>query len=66
MLVYLTVHEKVDLLTMRLEQGGGGSVDKPDNADQIDGATMKTAKKCKLHCGLSVYIGDLSYYELVW
>lgn len=37
---------------MRLEQGGGGggggSLDKPEsNNDQIDGATMKTAKKCE-------------------
>lgn len=57
------VQERVDLLTLRLEQGAGHTSttttlpggDKPDtttattanNNDQIDGATNKTAKKCK-------------------
>ena len=63
MCVSLLVQERVDLLTLRLEQGAGHTSttttlpggDKPDtttattanNNDQIDGATNKTAKKCK-------------------
>lgn len=46
-LLNVVVQEKVDLLTMRLEQGGG-SMDKADNADQLDGAMTKSTKKCRL------------------